>query len=112
MVRGLGRLGIHFGVNLNTSENYDGQGLSAWVGLDKEVNSELSIITEYDFTWNDLDTKLTRGCGYMNAGLRWTFGQQLFIELDFKDILKNRSPEYSGTQGFAREIKVMYIESL
>ncbi len=106
-----GMLGLHTGVNFNSMENDDDRGMNFYVGMDKEVNNELSVLTEYNFGLDDVDTGLSRDKGFLNLGVRWTFAERLSIELDFKDVLKNRRDlEGRPVDNIAREIKITYVE--
>lgn len=113
LVRGLGMLGVHLGANNNPVENDDDRGLNLWFGLDKTINNELSVVAEYDFGLDDVKTGLSRDKGFLNAGLRWTFAERLSLELDFRDILKNRRDLASNrpVDSISREIRISYIES-
>jgi len=108
-VDGLGFLGMHGGINYNPQEKMTGGDRpDLYVGLDKSINEEISVVAEYDFAWNDLKDSSFKinTTGYLNAGLRWTFASRISIELDFKNILKkNEAP------GVSREIKINYLES-
>ena len=106
-----GMLGIHAGANFNGTENDDDRGVNLYLGADKEINNELAFISEYSLALNDVDTGLSRDKGFLNLGLRWTFAERLSIELDFKDILKNRRDLMGRpVDNVAREIKITYVE--
>jgi len=104
----LGYLGIHGGVNYNTFENDDDRNVTGFVGLDKSINDQISILTEYNFAFDD-DARgaLGRDRGYLNAGLRWVFAGQLGIEFNFKDILENRK----DIDAISRELRLTYVET-
>jgi hypothetical protein len=106
----LGNLGIHAGVNYNPLEDIDGDNdPSFYVGLDKDINPEFSIVVEYDAALNDNDTNeigLGEGLGYLNAGIRWTLVQRFHLEVDFNNILLNRNQvDYLN-----RELKFTFVE--
>jgi len=108
----MGMLGLHLGANVNPVENEDDQGLNLWFGIDKEINNELAVISEYNFAFDD-NTELSGNRGFLNLGVRWTFAQRLSIEVDFKDILKNRvDQDLRPVDSIYREIKITYIEIL
>ncbi len=111
ILQGFGRMGVHFGLNVNPIENDDDQGLNFWLGLDKEINDELSVVAEYDFARDDVRTGLSRSKGFMNLGARWTFAERLSLEVDFKDIFKNRKGDGITDTSISREIKITYMES-
>ncbi|HDN59394.1 MAG: hypothetical protein J7K33_09960 [Candidatus Marinimicrobia bacterium] len=108
--RFLGNTGFHFGINYNSIEKKDGDvDPSFFLGMDKEINPEISVMIEYDAALNDNETNelnFGRGKGYLNAGLRWTFVQKFHVEMDFNNILLNRK----GVKYFSRELKITFIE--
>jgi hypothetical protein len=118
----MGLLGLHAGVNLNGIENDDDQGLNLWIAADKQINDELAVISEYNFGFDDYKTGLSGKKGFLNLGLRWTFAERLALELDFKDVLKNRKTsdgtlsdgttlkESRVVESISREIKISYVE--
>ncbi len=106
----LGNLGLHAGINYNPIEDKDGDNdPSFYVGLDKDINPEFSVVLEYDAALNDNDTNklgLGEGLGYLNAGIRWTLVQRFHLEIDFNNILLNRNQiDY-----FNRELKFTFVE--
>jgi len=109
------QLGFHGGVDLSMEEVRKVRWPDAYVGFDMGFNEELSIFSEYDFGLNVRDPKaVTYGLpqrGFLNAGIRWTFGENFSIEFDAKDILENR--ERDGRRlGWRRELKVGYVSHL
>lgn len=106
-----GNAGAHLGLNYNFTEQMDGDDdISGFVGLDVEINPELSLLAEWNaaLNQNGMSSKtlaLDRG-GYLNAAIRWTFVQHLHIELDFNNLLFDKDK----VGYFNRELKVIYIE--
>lgn len=111
-VGGFGLMGLHLGANVNPVENDDDQGLNLWLGVDKQINDELSAVAEYDLGMDDVRTGVSKDKGFLNLGVRWTFAERLSLEVDFKDILKNREDVLGRpVDSVSREIKITYIES-
>ena len=123
----LGNLGLHIGLNKNTWESdphTDSQGLfidkdlNIFFGIDKEINRSFSLLLEYDAAINDNTSEngldlFGSGKGYLNAGLRWTIGNNIMIELDFNDISKNyflHNLESGENKYSNRELKIVYFE--
>ncbi len=103
------QLGLHGGVNLNTIETDDDEGLDFFLGTDFGLNEELWLLMEYDFALNDDDSdSFGGGKGYLNAGLRWSFSDHLMFQFHFKDLLGNN--RYSDTA--EREIKIVYSQKI
>ncbi len=104
----LGTFGFHAGLTYNSIEDDDDGNLSAFLGLDKSLNEELTLLMEYDLATNDNgEFSIGKDRGYWHAGLRWTFAQKLALELLLKDILEN---DKFATDP-SREIRIMYTET-
>ncbi|MAW74846.1 MAG: hypothetical protein CMG09_02845 [Candidatus Marinimicrobia bacterium] len=138
----LGNLGFHIGVNKNLFEKKDGdEDFNLFFGIDKEINESFSFLMEYNFARNDdgehtddciLDCILRDGKGYLNAGLRWIATDNLMLEINVNDILKNNKykvgiieegpisltdpsqveyvVELKDFESMNREIKITYFE--
>jgi len=106
----LGNLGLHAGVNYSL-ERGDGNSFpNIYFGIDKEINSELGLLVEYDAALNDNsggDVKISKNRGYLNAGIRWTFANKFHVEFDMNNLLQNKL--YGGNLP-SREIKIAYVE--
>tara|TARA_B100001250_G_C19797914_1_gene789657 strand:- start:456 stop:1259 length:804 start_codon:yes stop_codon:yes gene_type:complete len=128
-----GNLGVHVGLNKNTWETdpyhsnnpeaiFKDKDLNLFFGIDKEINRSFSFLLEYDTAINDYDPDYKpsegydlfgEGWGYLNAGIRWSIGENMMIEIDFNDISKNyinndlldEENHYSN-----RELKIIYFE--
>ena len=50
--------------------------------------------------------------GYLNAGLRWAAMENIMLEINVNDILKNNISNFDGNKvnSMNREIKLMYFE--
>ena len=103
----LGFLGFHGGINYSFDRGDGDKDPNIFVGLDKSLNPELTLVAEYDFAIND-DSERSAGTGkgYLNAGLKWIFGGKLQIDFIFKNILKN-TEKFSA---ISREIRISYVE--
>ncbi len=100
---------FHGGLNYNTAERDDDQGLNLFVGGEFAINTELSLLLEYDFAMNDSDEKaLGEEKGYMNSGLRWTFAKSLLLQFNFKDLLGNMR----DSETVNREIMIVYRQEI
>lgn len=103
----LGILGIHGGINYSFEHNDGDKDPNIFIGLEKSLNPELTLVAEYDFAFNDDgDRSIGQGKGYLNAGLKWIFAGKLEISFIAKDILENRK----GSTGISREIRIAYAE--
>jgi hypothetical protein len=111
LVGNMGLLGLHLGANVNPMENDDDTGLNVWVGMDKAINDEISLVAEYDFAWDDR-SHLSKKNGFLNLGARWTFAERLSLEVDFRDVLTNREDLLGRPiDSVSREIRITYMEA-
>ena len=109
----LGNLGFHIGLNKNYWESTldKDSDVNLFFGFDKELNRSFSFLIEYDAAINDNsyeteDITFGKGRGYLNAGIRWTFAENLLLELNANDLQKN-----SKAGSISREIKIIFSES-
>ena len=102
----LGGLGLHAGANYSLETKDGDKDPNFFVGCHKWLNPELVILAEYDTAINDNnDNAIGSGKGYLNAGVRWSFEQQFFVEFNWKNILENRE----NVPGSSREIRMIYV---
>jgi hypothetical protein len=103
-----GSIGFHGGVNYNSFETTDQRSVNGFLGVDKSINGQISLIGEYNLGLDDNNLKaLGKNRGYLNAGIRWVFARQLSLAINFKDILQNRK----DISSIAREARISYVES-
>lgn len=101
-------VGFHFGVNYSL-ENDDGdKNLDMYMGGDVRVTEDIAGTIEYDWALNDNRKNEVhgRGYGYMNIGIQWIFQDRLILELDLKNVLRNKY----GDETLGREIRMTYVE--
>ncbi len=105
----LGNLSVHGGINYSL-ENKDGnKDPDFFVGAEKSLGSDISFLFEYDFGFNDYGGQsLGKGSGYMNAGMRWSWGNGFTLGFDLKNLVKNQDQVTFGN----RTIKVEYVRTL
>ncbi len=104
----LGNLSLHGGINYSL-ENKDGdKDLDFFAGVEKSLGSDISFLFEYDFGFNDDIGVVGRGKGYMNAGVRWSWGNGFTLGVDLKNLVKNQEQVSFGN----RTIKIEYIRTL
>jgi hypothetical protein len=108
-IKSLGTIGFHGGVTYNAIENNDDGNLDGFVGVDKSLNEELTVLLEYDLGTNDDGTlSVGRDRGYLNGAVHWTIANKLAIDILLKDLLNNRRDASSPS----REIRITYTETL
>ena len=130
----LGNFGFHIGINKNLFEKKDGdEDFNLFFGIDKEINDSFSFLIEYNLARNDdgaavspsnciVDCFLRDGKGYLNAGIRWSATENLMLEINVNDIIKNNkyltqtinpsnnTIEIKEFESMNREIKIIYFE--
>lgn len=105
----LGNFSVHGGINYSL-ENADGdKDLDFFAGAEKSLGSDISLLFEYDFAFNDSAPRsLGKGNGYMNAGMRWSWGNGFTLGVDLKNLVKNQDQVTFSN----RTIKVEYVRTL
>ena len=106
----LGYLGIHGGINYSL-ENGDGnRNVNFFAGADKTIGRDISLVAEYNFGLNDnlgSTGMLARsGNGFLNAGVKWSIGNGLTLEFDYKNLLDLKKT------GSLRTIRIEYVQSM
>ena len=104
----LGTMGWHGGVNWAVTEKKDRDNqLDFFVGADKSLNKELSVVGEYDVAWNDNKEIIGHHRGYLNLGAKFNFNEAFLVEFLLKDVLNN-SKEIGK---FSREFRFTFIQT-
>lgn len=104
----MGNLSVHGGLNYSTERNDGDKDLNAFVGAEKSLGPVVSLLAEYDFAINDNnDQALGKGRGYLNLGLRWSWGKGLIVGVDLKNITKNQNDVNVGN----RTVQIEYVNS-
>ncbi len=106
----LGYLSLHGTVNYSL-ENKDGDNfLNLMIGAEKTIGSNVSLIGEYNFAFNDNSTRyFGKGNGYLNIGIRWAVGEGFTLGFDLRDLLDNKKWSPSSAD---RAIRIEYIKSI
>jgi hypothetical protein len=84
----MGFLSLHAGANYSLERADGDRGVNVYVGAEKTLLSFFSVVLEYNVGLNDNATG-TRGRGYLNTGLRCSFGGGATLGFAFKDMLQN-----------------------
>jgi hypothetical protein len=102
----LGNLSFHGGLN-KSMEIADGdKDLDMYLGIEKSLGRDISIMLEYDFATNDNNNyALGKGNGYFNFGFRWTWGKGLVVGFNLKNVTKNQDNVNIGN----RTLQIDYI---
>jgi len=103
-----GNLSLHGGINLSTETGDGDKDMDVFVGAEKSIGTDFSALAEYDFGLNDNSASAfarDRGRGYLNFGIRWSWGKGLTLGLDMKDVLKNQRDISFGN----RTLRLEYV---
>jgi hypothetical protein len=106
----LGYLSLHATASYSL-ESKDGDNfIDLYFGVEKTLGSSLSLVAEYNFAFNDNQTKyFGSDNGYLNAGIRWSLGTGFTLEFDLRDLLDNKKLNPSIAD---RALKIEYIKSI
>ena len=87
----LGNLSVHGGANLSLERDDGDKDVNFYVGVEKSVGNDISILAEYDFANNDNNSRsIGQGKGYLNLAFRWSWGKGLVVGFDLKNVFKNQ----------------------
>jgi hypothetical protein len=87
----LGYLSVHGGFNYSLEDEDGSKGPNVYTGIEKSLGSNISLLLEYNLGMNDhRDRAVGRGRGYLNTGMRWSFGKGFTVGFDLKDLFKNQ----------------------
>jgi hypothetical protein len=99
--------GWHWGANYSL-ENKNDNDPSVFIGFDTELGSSMDYLLEYDFALNDNKRYSIYGLGrgFLNMGLAWYLTDGLSLELDLKNLFRNRKDAHA----IDREVRLVYVE--
>jgi hypothetical protein len=99
--------GFHWGVNYSLENKIDNDP-SGFIGFNTELGNDMLYLAEYDFATNDNkpNGNYGRGRGFLNMGLAWYLTDMLSLELDLKNLLRNRK----DASAIDREARLVYVE--
>ena len=102
-------VGLHFGGNYSLENEDKDRGMTFYLGGDARITEDIAGTIEYDLALNDnrKDQLYGRGYGYLNIGIQWIFQDRLTLELDLKNVLRNKPGDYT----MGREVRMVYVES-
>ena len=98
---------IHFGTNYSLENDIDSDP-NVFIGFHTDIGPSMVFLTEYDFAVNDnkRDSVYGLGRGFLNMGLAWYITDDLSLELDLKNLFRNRS----NAETIDREARLVYVE--
>lgn len=88
----LGNLSLHAGINRSFEQDDGDRDLNMYLGLEKSLGRDISILFEYDFATNDNNSDaLGKGKGYLNFGFRWSVSKGLVVGFNLKNVTRNQN---------------------
>ncbi|MCX7984948.1 MAG: hypothetical protein N3A63_08630 [Bacteroidetes bacterium] len=104
----LGNLSLHAGVNRSFEINDGDKDLNIYLGIEKSLGKDISLLFEYDFATNDNNNQaLGKGNGYLNFGFRWSVSKGLVVGVNLKNVVKNQNNIHVGN----RTLQLDYVGS-
>ncbi|MBI4427562.1 MAG: hypothetical protein HY562_00410 [Ignavibacteriales bacterium] len=103
----MGNLSFHGGLNLSMETTDGDKDMNVFVGAEKTLGNDISLLAEFDLAINDNNSAVGEGRGYLNLGLRWSWGKGLIIGLDLKNVTKNQRNIHVGN----RTLQIDYVGS-
>jgi hypothetical protein len=99
--------GWHWGANYSLENEADNDP-NAFVGFNADLGNDMLFLAEYDLALNDNRSVgvYGRGRGYLNMGLVWYLTDELSLELDMKNLFRNRR----DVDAIDREARLVYVE--
>ncbi|WP_337872172.1 hypothetical protein [Ignavibacterium sp.] len=106
----LGYLSLHGAVNYSLEKNDGDNFINLFVGAEKTLGPNFSVIAEYDFALNDnAASAFGDGKGYFNLGLRWAIGSGFTLGFDLRDLLQNKRWNPNAAD---RALRIEYLQSI
>lgn len=107
----LGYMSLHSTLNYSLESKDGDDFVNLYVGVEKTIGSNVSLISEYNFAWNDnnLAGNFGNGNGYWNIGIRWAMGSGFTLGFDLRDLLDNKKLNPSSAD---RALRMEYIKSI
>ncbi len=104
----LGQLTPNGGVSF-TTEREDDNDPNLFFGLNWTIANQFSILLDIDAALNDNanDSDFGQGGIYIDAGMRWYYGENLLMTLIFRDLSGN----FGMSSGVGREFEIAFIEA-
>jgi hypothetical protein len=104
----LGDISAHGGVSL-TTEREDDDDPNIFLGADWTILKRLAFILDMDAALNDNydDSDFGLGGVYLDAGIRWFYGESLMMSLFFQDLTGN----FGQSSSVGREFEIAFISS-
>jgi hypothetical protein len=99
--------GLHGGVNYSL-ENEKDSDPDVFIGFNADLGADMMYLAEYDLALNDnkRDGDYGLGRGYLNMGLVWYMTDDLSLEFDLRNLLRNRR----DASAIDREARLVYVE--
>lgn len=102
----LGMFAVHAGIGRSFELSDGDSDPSIFIGVEKSINSELTVLSEYNFATDDNREIVGMGKGYLHAAIKWNLLDKFDLEFIVRDILENNLKSSSAS----RELMIRYFE--
>lgn len=100
----IGNNSVHFGVNYSFEPVPTKRNINSYFGFEQTLGSSLSLNLEYNLLLNESDNLIYKnGKGLFNSSIKYSFDNNLSIELQFRDLLRSNTQNLGINRIFAFE---------
>ncbi len=100
----IGNNSVHFGINYSFEPVPTKRNINSYFGFEQTLGSSLSINLEYNLLLNEYDNLIYKnGRGLLNSSIKYSFDNNLSVELQFRDLLKSNAQNMGINRIFAFE---------
>ena len=103
----IGAIGFHGGLNYSLEPSTSNRLPNFYGGIEQNIGNRGSVNIEYNATLDEKPGLVMDKKGLLNLSFRYAFTQNMTIEFQFIDILKNMK----GNQGALRRLGIEYVDS-
>ncbi len=114
--RAFWNVGLHVGANYSLETSDKDRFPDLFCGMDWQLGRDLAVVGEYAFGFNNDAIPMPVGSnglvrnnfgskGFLNAGVRWAFQPNMFLEFSAKNLLADNL----GNRDYVRVLKIVYF---
>lgn len=104
--RALWTVRLHAGINYSLETSDEDRDPDLFLGMDMQLGRDFALVGEYDFAFNQDETKTwNKSKGYLNGAVRWAFQPNIFLEFAAKDMLADND----GKRNYVRVLRLVYF---
>lgn len=100
----IGNNSVHFGLNYSFEPVPTKRKINSYFGFEQTIGSSLSVNLEYNLLLNEYDNLVYKnGKGLLNSSIKYSFNNNLSVELQFRDLLRSNAKNMGINRIFAFE---------